>query len=127
MLKNGAKRYSMTANSCKTKCMLFNKKNSPNTTYTLSGTQLENVSSFKLLGVWFHDSTKWDVHVNYIVKKASRMVYPIIILKRSGCSGYVAWKVFSAMVKCYLSYCYPAWINCPDKLIKKIFKVEGRF
>ena len=53
---------------------------------TANNGQVEIVSSFKLLGTIITSSLSWDQHVTYICSKASKRLYAIRLLKRSGVS-----------------------------------------
>jgi hypothetical protein len=46
--------------------------------------EVERVTSFKLLGTWFDDNLKWDSNTEYIAKKARKRLYFLKLLKRYG-------------------------------------------
>ncbi len=46
----------------------------------------ERVNEFKLLGVVFRSDLNWSSHVKYIVSKASKRIFVIPMLLRSGMS-----------------------------------------
>ena len=50
----------------------------------LYGNSIRVISSFKLLGVTFNDHLKWNDNVNILVKKASKRLYILRILRKSG-------------------------------------------
>ena len=49
-----------------------------------SGLNIEIVQTFKLLGVLVSSDLTWNVHIDYICAKASKRLYVLRILKRSG-------------------------------------------
>ena len=50
----------------------------------INGNPLSIVSSFKVLGVTLNDHLKWNDNVNILVKKASKRLYILRILRRCG-------------------------------------------
>jgi hypothetical protein len=50
----------------------------------LYDSEVEKVTSFKLLGTWLDDILKWDSNTEYIVKKARKRLYFLKLLKRYG-------------------------------------------
>ena len=42
---------------------------------------LNIVRSYKLLGLWFDDDLKWKTNTEYIIKKSSKRLYLLKILK----------------------------------------------
>ena len=74
----------MVINVAKTREMIVNFQRNTHSTPSLSLNDniIETVSSVKLLGVYISGDLRWNVE--YIVKKASQMIYFLIVLKRSG-------------------------------------------
>ena len=69
----------LTLNISKTKCMLYGTKNMISHSRSLSlehaGSQIEQVTEFKYLGVTFDQFLSFNIHINDLVKKvASRIV-----------------------------------------------------
>jgi len=56
----------------------------PPLSVTLSGTPVERVTTFKLLGVHVAKDLKWTQHVEAITSKAASRLYFLKQLKRSG-------------------------------------------
>ena len=52
------------------------------------GKELEVVDSAKLLGVTIRSSPSWNAHINEVIKKASKRLYFLVQLKRT---GVMAW------------------------------------
>jgi hypothetical protein len=46
--------------------------------------EVERVTSFKLLGTWLDDNLKWDSNTEYLVKKARKQLYFLKLFKRYG-------------------------------------------
>ena len=103
----------MRVNPDKTKEMLiyFGKKYPPNAipNITLDSTSIERVSSFKLLGVYFNNQLTWSDHVSYVVAKASKRIYSITQLTRSGANSKDIVTVYCSIVRPVLEYCCQVW------------------
>ena len=44
--------------------------------------EVEQVGSYKLLGVLIHDDLKWNAHVEYVIAKAAKRLYAVRLLRR---------------------------------------------
>ena len=51
-------------------------------TLQIGGNTIERVSSYKLLGVYLQSDLSWNLHCDYIIKKANKRVYILRILRR---------------------------------------------
>ena len=78
----------MIINTKKTKEMIFNFKKSPLKLghLTIKNTAIECVDSFKLLGVTIQSDMKWNIHIETITKRASKQLFFLKQLQRSGLS-----------------------------------------
>jgi hypothetical protein len=63
-------------------CFLKKKPNFQQLTL-INGYPVEQVKSAKLLGLMLSSDLKWNEHVAYIVKKSSRRLYMLRLLKRA--------------------------------------------
>ena len=69
-------------NLSKTKCMLIHsprKPHLPPLRLSINGTTIEQVTKFKLLGLYINDPLSWNKHISQIVSKVSK---PIYLLRR---------------------------------------------
>jgi hypothetical protein len=87
---------------------------------------LENVSQTKLLGIILSNNMKWDLHLNYVIPRASKSVFIIISLKTLGVSYTTLWHVYYALTRSILTYGYPAMCNMPKIQFKRLERVERR-
>ena len=55
---------------------------------------IERVSTYKILGVFIDSDHRWNSHVDYIYKKASKKLYSLRILRRSGVDQASMLKVY---------------------------------
>ncbi len=76
---------------------------------TANNGQVEIVSSFKLLGTIITSSLSWDQHVTNICSKASKRLYAIRLLKRSGVSISDLTHIFCSVVRLILEYGCQIW------------------
>ena len=98
----------------KTKCMLIRSPRArvhpPLLHIHLSGSQIEQVSSFKLLGVLINDTLTWTSHINHVVSKVSRSVN---LLRRL--SWFLPQSLLVLYLKSYIlplvDYCDVVWDN----------------
>ncbi|XP_015778385.1 PREDICTED: RNA-directed DNA polymerase from mobile element jockey-like [Acropora digitifera] len=72
-----------------------------------SDTSIETVHDFKLLGVIISSNLTWNV--NYICTKASKRLYALRVLKRSGAPAKDLIIVYCAFIRPVLEYASPVW------------------
>ena len=88
---------------------------------------LERVSSHKVLGVTISDTLRWNEHVCEIVSKASKRLYILRVLKRSGIPPEDLINIFYALVRSVLEYACVTWsTSLPIYLKDKIERVQKR-
>ena len=91
-----------------------------------SGTAFPTANRLKILGVVFENNLRWDAHFDDTIRKASKRIFVIRNLRRSGCHAEVIWRVYQATIQSLLLYGYPCFCNAPQKLINSLEKVERR-
>ena len=66
----------LVLNSRKTKYMLFHKHNKvmPNLDLNINGSTIDQVSTFKFLGLHINSQLTWQTHINEISKRISRVI-----------------------------------------------------
>ena len=69
----------------------------------------EAVPTTKLLGVILTSNLKWSKHVEYICSKASKRLYTLRMLKRSGVRPSDLRSGYSNFIKSVLEYACPLW------------------
>ena len=70
---------------------------------------VERVETFKLLGVIFSCDITWNAHVGYIVSKASKRIFAICQLIRSGIPVADVICVYFSLITSALEYASPVW------------------
>lgn len=126
---NFAMDHNMKLNPLKCKEMLINFLRNP---YFLihpieiGNIVIERVKKYKILGVIMTSDLKWNNHVEYIVKKASKKLYSLRILRRAGVNQSNMLKVYLSTVRPVLEYAVPVWQGIPDYLSDAIEVVQKR-
>ena len=88
---------------------------------------LERVSSHKVLGVTISHTLRWNEHVREIVSKASKCLFILRLLKRSGIPPEDLINIFYALVRSVLEYACVNWpTSKPIYLKDKIERVQKR-
>ena len=103
----------MIVNGRKTKEILFGSiLKDPPLSVTLSGTPVERVATFKLLGVHVANDLKWMQHVDAVSsnKVSSRLNF-LKQLKRSGAGPEDLLFFYVAVIRPALEYAWPVWLS----------------
>ena len=117
----------MTINITKTSCQTFSlchKQITPNIIY--NNTQLQNVSTFKYLGVTFDSKVTWKDHIADITTR-TRGRLPV--LKRLagtkwGCATTTLNSTYKKYIKPIMTYSCGALITASDQTVKKLDNVQ---
>ena len=92
-----------------------------------SGSNIERVNEFKLLGVIVRSDLNWTSHVKYMVSKASKRIFVICTLVRSGIPVADIIAVYCSLVRSVLEYASPVWHCGLTKLLtREIENVQKR-
>ena len=68
--------------------------------------ELVPVSSAKIVGTYISVDLKWNTHITHIVSKASKRLYFLRLLKRSGVDRY---SLFTTCIRPVFEYGCQAW------------------
>ena len=78
----------------------MNNNNSIMKSLVLGGINVvEKATNYKLLGVQLSDDLKWNNHVDYIYKKASKKLYSLLVLRRAGVEQRNILKVYLTTIR----------------------------
>ena len=55
---------------------------SPLAPFTVKGSVIEGVLTYKLLGVYISEDLSWNIHIELILKKANKRLYALRTLKK---------------------------------------------
>ena len=67
------------------------------------------VDEFKLLGIVIRSDLSWCSHVKYMITKASRRIFVVTAMVRSGMNRTNLLIVYSSLVRSVLEYASPVW------------------
>ena len=88
---------------------------------------LENLPSYKVLGLTLCNTLKWNDNINGIVTKASKRLYILRVLKGAGVFPSDLLNIYFALIRSVLEYCCVTWSNgLPLYLSDKIERVQKR-
>ncbi len=118
----------MKANVSKTKIMLLGTPNKickvHHINVVMNGVVVENVKSFKYLGVTIDASLKWDSHVNNICRKVCNSLGVLRRIK-----PFVPQKslitIYNTMILPHFDYAITIWSNCNVSSLNKIQKLQN--
>ena len=99
----------LNANKTKEIRISFSKSQMEICDLKLSDTIIEQVSSFKLLGVTIQNNLIWDSHTENLYSKANRQLFFLRQLKKSGVNALDLSTVYKTKIRPCLEYAAPAW------------------
>ena len=87
-MESGVRKMTSHSMSAKLKKMIvdFRKQEREPPPIHMKGTAVEEVESFKFLGVHIMDKLKWSTHTNSVVKKAQQRLFNLRRLNKCGFS-----------------------------------------
>jgi retron-type reverse transcriptase len=117
----------LNARKCKEILICFWKKKHNFQQLTVNDYPVEQVKSAKLFGLILSSDLKWNEHVVYIVKKSSRRLYILRLLKRAKADTKRLITVYISCIRAILEYCNQIWhFNIQEYLSKDIEKIQHR-
>ena len=84
--------------------------------FSVGGSDIEKVSTFKLLGVHLSEDFTWAVHCDYIVKKANRRLYRLRQLKKCKVPSADIVHIYCALIRSILEYASAVFADLPKYL-----------
>ena len=110
-IQQWASRNDMMLNEkkCKEMTVNFLRQSPVITSLSIDGQSLDQVLSFKVLGVTLNHRLKWDAHVEVTVKKASKRLYILRVLRRSGVPPSDLLLIYISLVRSVLEYACSVW------------------
>ena len=75
----------------------------------VNGHVFERVKSYKILGMWIDDDLKWKTNVEYLVKKASKRLFALKILRNYNAPMEDLKSFFMSVIRSTLEYCAHIW------------------
>ena len=108
---------------------MFNFKQNDNFTtrpIVLGNNTVEYVTTFKLLGIIISNDLKWNEHIDYISKKASKRLYSLRILKKVRVNKEGILKVYLTTIRPILEYGVQIRQDIPEFLSNKLESTQKR-
>ena len=94
---------------------------------TVSGNPIKLVESEKILGLVVQNNLKWNLHVDNIVKKSSKRLYMLRLLKRSNADTKTLTVVYITVIRPILEYACQVWhFNIQHFLSEDIERIQKR-
>jgi hypothetical protein len=101
----------MEGNTDKTKGMTiyFGKKLLELEPITMNNSIIEDVTTFKLLGLITNNKITWNDHIEYICSKASKRIYFLVLLRRAGRPPSDIIATYISIIRSVLEYVCTVW------------------
>ena len=117
----------MKLNVNKTKVMRIScsRKNVVEPVYLLNGAHIESVLQTKYLGVIINTKLSWDDHVDYITRRANRLL-GLITSMSSGLATSALLALYKSLVLPILEYGLPAWNPTNRNLCDRLESIQRR-
>ncbi|KAM9471619.1 uncharacterized protein ACWYII_007379 [Salvelinus alpinus] len=104
---------SLNVNKTKEMIVDFRKKMTEHTPILIDGAAVEQVESFKFLGVHITNKVTWSKHIKTVMKRARQNLIPLRRLKRFGMGPQILKRFYSCIIENILTGCITAWYgNC---------------
>ncbi|HBI40008.1 MAG TPA: hypothetical protein DDY16_03550 [Tenacibaculum sp.] len=116
----------LTLNIKKSKCMIISKKRKKQSIrVTIDGSELEQCSSYKYLGVIFDKNLNWKPHINHLCIKLARACGCLVKI-RNCVSTETLREIYHALIHSYLRYGIIVWGNAKKTTIQPLITLINR-
>ena len=124
-------RLNLNASKCKSFKITL-KKNYIQSSYTISGIQLENVSTIRDLGVVLDPKLTFSDHVDFIVSKANKALGLLIrtfqtAAPRCRLNKHAVLTAYKTNVRSILEYCSVIWAGAAKCHVVRIERIQHKF
>ena len=93
----------------------------------VGGKDLEVVTSAKLLGVTISSDSSWNEHINKVIKKASKRLHFLVLLKRAKVPCEDLRLFYTTCIRSVLDYAVPVFHYSPPKyLTHELERIQKR-
>ena len=83
------------------------------------------MDTYKIFGFLLSSHLTWNVHIEYIVKKANKRLYALRTLKKAGVQPSDLVGIYRALIRSVLEYAVPVWSGLPVYLSEVLEAVQG--
>ena len=120
-------RVQLNTEKCKEMRISFTKFQQEFEPILINGDTLEVVENVKLLGLNISSYLAWNIHINEIVKKASKRLYFLIQLKRANVARTDLGLCYSSCIRSIMDYAVPVFhYSLPRYLMRELEHVRKR-
>ena len=85
---------------------------------TVHNAEIEQVSSYKYLGIYVDATLSWSVHVDFICGKVQQRIYFLRRLRSFGANKHILLLFFQSIVQSVMQYGISAWFSCLSVQLK---------
>ena len=126
-LEAWASKWDMKLNVEKMKVILIGGPSKDKLNLSASGICIEQVSTFKYLGIILDNQLKFDAQVEYAATKARKAFSKVsrLINGRKGISVRLGLELYTTLVRPHLEHAVPAWATMSDKGLQQLEKVQS--
>lgn len=119
----------LTLNLSKTKYTVFHsrkkKLNTETLDISLQGIKLQQVFSYKYLGIFLDSDMHWKTHIKHLCSKLAYGCY--ILLKARECFEYPVLRIlYFSFIQSHISYCIDSWGNTFTTYLDPVFRLQKR-
>ena len=105
--------FSLNVIKTKEMIVVYRKKRTEHAPILIDGAVVEQVESFKFLGVHITNKLPWSNHIKTVVKREQQHLFPLRRLKRCGMGPQILKKLYSCTIESIQTSCITAWYgNC---------------
>ena len=90
----------------------------------MTGSVIEQVSSYKLLGVHLSHNLSWSIHCDYILKRARKRLHALRVLRKSGLPPADLIQVYCNLVRPIIEFASPVRAALPICLVQLVESVQ---
>ena len=120
-------RVQLKTEKCKEMRISFTKSQQEFEPILINGDSLEVIDSVKLLGLNISGDLTWNIHINEIVKKASKRLYFLVQLKRAKVTRTDVGLFYSSCIRSIMDYAVQAFhFSLPKYLRQELERVQKR-
>ena len=120
-------RVKLNSEKCRELRISFVKNEPQFAPIVVDGKELERVTSAKLLGLTISSNLTWNEHISEVIKKASKRLYFLVLLKRSRVPRHDMSTFYTVCIRSVLTYAAPAFFYALPKYLKdELVGVEKR-
>ena len=117
----------LNVGKCKELVVDFTRKKHHFASLIVDEVYIERVKSTRILGLTVQDNMKWNEHIHNMVKKASKRLYMLRLLKKSNASTGTLITVYITIIRPVLEYACQVWhYNIQQYLSDDIEYVQKR-